>query len=392
MDLSLPPEVEQFRATVRAFLAAHRDDAPAAGIGEASDRPRMLAWQRLLVENGYAGRTIPRAYGGHGATEDLLELFVIEQEFAAAGVSLGMQNQGIGMLVPTLLRYGSEAQKSELIGPTLRGDLVWCQGYSEPEAGSDLANLRTRALRDGADYVVSGQKIWTSTAHQAHRMFALVRTEQDAGKHGGISYLLIDMASPGITVRPLVTMTGDASFNEVFFDRVRVPATNLVGEPGQGWEIGTHTLRYERHLLGRPHQTAALLASCTEVLRDSKLLDQPVFRERLMRLDARALAMRCHGLRLLTEQREGRDPGLGALIVKLNGCQLNFDICQLAIDALGERGLLYRGASRAAADGAWQAHAMYDLGLIIGGGTAQIQKNIIAEAGLGLPREPKAAG
>jgi alkylation response protein AidB-like acyl-CoA dehydrogenase len=222
-------------------------------------------------------------------------------------------------------------------------------------------------------------------------MFALVRTEPHAGKHAGISYLLIDMKTPGIEVRPLVTMTGDASFNEVFFTDVAVPVANVVGEPGQGWEVGTTTLRHERALLGRPHLSEELFRSAVAVLRRTGLLGDPLWRDRLMELEARLVAMKANGLRALTAQLEAREPGLAGLIVKLNGCQLNYDVCGLALDALGERGLC-RPGGRDEEVGAWQYQRMYALGLIIGGGTAQIQKSIIAEVGLGMPREPKPAG
>ena len=354
------------------------------------ERSAVLDWQQTLVEHGFVGRTIPQEYGGFGRQFDLLEAMLIEQEFAAAGVTLGLQSQGIGMLVPTLLEFATEEQKREIIAPTLRGEMVWCQGYSEPGSGSDLASLTTRGVVDGDDYVINGQKIWTSTAKQAHRMFALVRTEAEAKKHAGISYILIDMKSPGIDVRPLMQMNGDASFNEVFFTDVRVPRANLVGEPGQGWQVGTYTLRHERAMLGRSFHSETYYQGCVQVLRDTGRLEDPIFRDRLMKLQSRVLAMKYHGYRLLSDRLHDRDSGVSALIVKLNGCQLNYDLCNLAVDALGPQGLLKPGSPRVRDLGMWQVEGMYALGLIIGGGTAQIQKNIIAEVGLGMPREPKA--
>jgi alkylation response protein AidB-like acyl-CoA dehydrogenase len=293
--------------------------------------------------------------------------------------------------VPTVLRYGTEEQKRRFVAPTLRGELIWCQGYSEPGAGSDLASLRTAARLDGEDYVVDGHKIWTSTAKQAHWMFALVRTDSAAKKHAGISYLVLPMDTPGIEVRPLRTMTGEATFNEVFFTGARVPRQNVIGEPGQGWEVATYLLRFERGMLGSPLHSQRLFRGCVDVMRGTGKLRDPLYLDRLTRLEARLLAMEHHGMRLLTDRLEGRESGVSGLIVKLVGCQLNYDICRLAIDALGPRGLLRRGAPGAADDGFWQDTAMMSLGLIIGGGTAQIQKNIIAEAGLGLPREPRLA-
>ena len=251
MDLEFPPEYETFRAQVRAFLSEHGADAPRAGIGggAAGSRDRTLAWQKKLIENGYAARTIPKEYGGFGAQPDLLRSIIIDEEFARAGVSRGIGGQGASMLVPTLLEHGTEAQKRAYVGPTIRGEVLWCQGYSEPGSGSDLASLQTRAVEDGDDYVINGQKIWTSTAREAQMMFALVRTEPDARKHEGISYLVFPMSTPGIEIRPLHTLTGHAEFNEVFFSDVRVPKSSLVGRRGEGWKIANTTLFHERNML-----------------------------------------------------------------------------------------------------------------------------------------------
>jgi alkylation response protein AidB-like acyl-CoA dehydrogenase len=398
MDLRYGPEYEEFRTEVRRFLEAHRDDAPHAGIGRGANvsRERIIAWQRTLIEHGYAARTIPRAYGGYGAAPDLVQSILIDEEFSRAGVSRGIAGQGASMLVPTLLEHGSEEQKQKYVGPTIRGELLWCQGYSEPGSGSDLASLQTRAAEDGDDFVINGQKIWTSTAREADMIFALVRTEPQAKKHEGISYLVFPMSTPGIEVRPLHTLTGNAEFNEVFFSDVRVPKSSVVGRRGEGWKIGNTTLRYERNMLGSSSQTEAMFASLVALMESegvagARAIDSPVLRDRLARLEASVLAMKYHALRLLTCQLRGESPGVAGLIVKLRGCELNHQIAALALDALGELGPLYRESPHLRAHGAWPAQWMFSLGLIIGGGTAQIQKNIIAERGLGLPREPKAA-
>jgi alkylation response protein AidB-like acyl-CoA dehydrogenase len=383
MDLRLTPEMAAFREEVRAFLAAHAGDY---GEGQAKD---PLAWQRLLIGNGYAARTIPRAYGGFGAEPDVLKARIIAEEFIRAGAPRGLANQGISMLVPTLLEVGTEDQKQRWIGPTLRGEVVWCQGYSEPGAGSDLASLQTRAVEDGEDFLISGSKIWTSTAKQARMMFCLVRTEPAAPKHEGISYVLIPMDTPGIEVRPLKTMTGGAEFNEVFFTDVRVPQANVVGGRGRGWFVANTTLKHERGMLGDPNATEARLEALIQLMREEtadgeRIIDNPVFRDRLMQLQARVFAMKFNGLRVMTDDTAG----LARLVVKLQGCELNHQIAALAIDALGELGVLYHDGPHLRAGGRWQWNYMFDLGLIIGGGTAQIQKNIIGERGLGLPREP----
>jgi alkylation response protein AidB-like acyl-CoA dehydrogenase len=390
MDLTLTPEMARFRDEVRAFLDAHREDY-------AQGAPRdVRAWQALLIEHGYAARTIPKEYGGYGAEPDILKSRIIAEEFIRAGAPRGIANQGVSMLVPTLLEVGSEEQKRRWIGPTLRGEVVWCQGYSEPGAGSDLASLQTRAVEDGDDFLISGSKIWTSTAQLAEMMFCLVRTEPQAPKHEGISYVLIPMSTPGIEVRPLKTMTGQAEFNEVFFTDVRVPQANVVGGRGRGWFVANTTLKHERGMLGDPNATEARLASLIELMKTEtvggeRIVDNPVFRDRLMQLQARVFAMKFNGLRLLTSAISGEPAGLAGLVVKLQGCELNHQIAALAIDALGEAGILYHEGPHLRAKGAWQRNYMFDLGLIIGGGTAQIQKNIIAERGLGLPREPSPA-
>ncbi len=390
MDLNETPEMTAFRGQVRDFLKARRDDY---ADGAARD---PLAWQLLLIEHGYAARTIPREYGGFGAEPDVLKGRIIAEEFIAASAPRGLTGQGISMLVPTLLEVGSDEQKKRWIGPTLRGEIVWCQGYSEPGAGSDLANLQTKAVEDGDDFVISGSKIWTSTAHLAQMMFCLVRTEPQAAKHEGISYVLIPMDTPGIDVRPLKTMTGGSEFNEIFFSDVRVPQSQVVGGRGRGWFVANTTLKHERGMLGDPNATEARLNALIELMKSEsvdgqRIIENPIFRDRLMQLQGRVLSMRCNGLRLLTSQITGESAGIAALIVKLQGCELNHQLAALAIDALGELGILYHDGSHLRAKGRWQWNYMFDLGLIIGGGTAQIQKNIISERGLGMPREPKPA-
>lgn len=393
MDLALSADYLAFRDEVDACLEANRHLAPGPE-DRGLKHPKRLAWQRLLIENGLAARTIPKRFGGYGAAPDILESRIIAEAFSRSGLPRGLAGQGISMLVPTLLELGTEEQKSRWIAPTLAGEVIWCQGYSEPGAGSDLASLGTSAVIEGEDYVINGQKIWTSTARQADMIFCLVRTHPEAKKHEGISYLIFPMDTPGIEVRPLVDMTEAANFNEVFFTNVRVPLTSVVGEPGRGWQVANATLTHERGMLGDPNAAEARLMEIVrlmteETLNGERLIDHPVFRDRLVRLQAEVCAMQANGLRVMTARLKQESAGLAGLIVKLQGCELNHELARLAIDCLGELGLLYGEGERLRADGAWQARYMYDLGLIIGGGTAQIQKNIIAEHGLGLPREPK---
>jgi alkylation response protein AidB-like acyl-CoA dehydrogenase len=393
MDLTDSPYHQAFRAEVRAFIATHRHLAPDLfKLSRRSDQ--VLAWQRLLLEHGYAGRTIPKHYGGFGGKPDLLEARIIADEFTAAGVPMGLGGASVAMLLPTLLAFGSEEQKATWVPPTLRGEVMWCQGYSEPEAGSDLASLTTSAVEDGGDFIINGQKIWTSYAHEADMMFCLVRTERHRAKHESISYLIFSMKTPGIVVRPLKTMTGRPHFNEVFLTDVRVPQSQIVGPRGQGWKVANYTLQHERSMLSDSNQPALRINEIIELLGEEsvdghRLADDPLWRDRLMRLQGRALAMQFNELRHLSATARGEDGGLPRMVSKLQGCELNHQLAALALDALGELGGLYGDSPYLRAEGLWQYRYMFDLGLIIGGGTAQIQKNIIAERGLGLPREQR---
>ena len=397
MDLSYGPEYEAFRAELRAFLKRYGHEAPGrAGETASVGSDALVRWQKRLIERGYAARNIPKEYGGAGAEPDPLLATILSEEFGRARASRGVAGQGIDMLVPTLLEHGSEQQKQAYVPPTVTGEMIWCQGYSEPGAGSDLAPIQTQGRVEGDTLVINGQKIWTSSAQFAQMMFALVRTEPDAAKHAGISYVLVPMDTPGIDVRPLKTMTGHAEFNQVFLDDVRVPTDNIVGRRGEGWKIANTTLGHERDMLGSASTSGGLYEGVLQVMKDESVdgrtaLENPVLRDQLMSLQAKTIAMKCHAMRLLTLRLRGESAGVASLVTKLNGCQLNHDLAGLAIDAMGERGALYRGADRARENGRWQFQYMFQLGLIIGGGTAQIQKNIISERGLGMPREPRPA-
>ncbi|MBW2415953.1 MAG: acyl-CoA dehydrogenase family protein [Deltaproteobacteria bacterium] len=393
MDLEFDARYDEFRAQVRDFLDKHRP-TPFGGLASGKREDRV-AWLSLLIEHGYWARTIPKEFGGYGAAPDLLETVIMDEEFNRAGVPRGMNAQGPAMLVPTLLNHGSDEQRRRWIGPTMRGEIIWCQGYSEPGSGSDLASLQTSASEDGDDFLINGQKIWTSTADVAQMCFLLVRTEPDAKKHEGISYILLPMDTPGIDVQPLQTMAGsigENSFNQVFFSDVRVPRSNVVGHRGEGWKIANTTLKHERNSLnanaeGTLMRLARLMTE--ETINGVPAMASPIYRDRLMALQARAFSMKHHGMRMLTCSLKGEPPGVAGLIVKLQNCQLNFDMAALALDVMGELGALYDHSKYERERGYWQAHSIFSLGLIIGGGTAQIQKNIIAERGLGLPREPK---
>ena len=392
MDLSFGPEYEDFRGEVISFLASNADKAPK---GNDLRGEQAKNWQKLLIEHGYTCRTIPKEFGGYGAEPDIIKTRIIAEEFSKSRVNTGLGGQGISMLVPTLLEMGTQEQKEQFIRPTIMGDMIWCQGYSEPGAGSDLAALSTAAVLDGDEWVINGQKIWTSTAQIADWIFCLVRSEPDAPKHKGISFLLFDMKTPGIEVRPLVDMTGHANFNETFFTDVRVPKHQIVGERGQGWQVANAILGHERETLAPANTAQTRVNALIELMKNetadgARLIDNPVYRDRLMKIQGKVMAMRCNELRVLSARlNAGQDPGLSRMITKLEGTELRHDLEGLAIDVLGEIGLAYEDNPHLRGAGSWQREYMYFLGLIIGGGTSQIQKNIISERGLGLPREPK---
>ncbi|MCF8466289.1 MAG: acyl-CoA dehydrogenase family protein [Sneathiella sp.] len=399
MDLTDRAEHKIFREEVRDFIAAYRHLAPEDTAHSYRLMPRPYSdevrnWQKLLVEKGYANRTVPKAYGGFGAEPDILKSKIIADEFFKVNVPQGLYSQGISMLVPTLLEHGTEEQKRKWIAPTVRADVFWCQGYSEPNSGSDLASLQTSAIEDGDDFIINGSKIWTSSAHVAQMIFCLVRTEPEAGKYDGISYLIFPMDTPGIEIRPLQTMTGHPSFNEVFFTDVRVPKAAVVGGRGNGWKVANSTLAHERGMLSNANLSLERLQKIEKLLKTETIDGAPVgenaaLMDRYIRLQARVQGMRLHEMRLITAASMGKPRGLEDLVCKLLGCEINHQLDALAIDILGEIGVLYDGIPSIDLDGVWQQLYMYDLGLIIGGGTAQIQKNIIAERGLDMPREPK---
>ena len=403
MDLNYGSEYKEFTEKLKKFCkkfsGVHFSDSskiPLAGSFKSGDlKMKRSDWQKLLIENGYFARSIPREYGGYGGETDIIKNRIIASEFAKAKVPPPMGGQGIDMLVPTLLELGTEEQKQKYIKPTLHGEIIWCQGYSEPNAGSDLASLQTKGELIEGNWVINGQKIWTSTAQYSQMMFCLVRTEPDATKHAGISYLLIPMDTPGIEIRPLVDMTLNAGFNEVFFTDVTIPEENIVGKRGEGWAVANATLGHERGSLSDPNVMMNRLNSLIERMKDEtingeKVIDNPVYLDKLMKIQGKVIAFQSNSLRVLSAKlNKNQDVKIAGMIQKFVGTELRHELEGFAIDIMGELGTLYENSRNIRDGGSWQVGYMYFLGLIIGGGTSQIQKNIISERGLGMPREPK---
>ena len=406
MNLNYGPEYKNFKKEVISFCkkweGVHFVDeakSPLTPITKVGGKKiTRTKWQSILIREGYFARSIPKKYGGYGGESDVIKNRIIASEFSNHGVPSPMGGQGIDMLVPTLLELGTEEQKKQYIEKTLLGEIIWCQGYSEPNAGSDLASLQTKGELVDGNWVINGQKIWTSTAQYSQMMFCLVRTEPEAKKHAGISYLLIPMNTSGIEIRPLVDMTLKAGFNEVFFTDVRIPEANIVGKRGEGWAVANATLTHERGSLTDPNGTMNRVNSLIdrmkkETIDGKKLIDIPVYRDKLMGLQAKVMAFQSNSLRVLSAKiNSGQDIKMAGMIQKYYGTELRHELEGFAVDVMGEIGTLYEDSPHLRDKGSWQFLYMYYLGLIIGGGTSQIQKNIIAERGLGMPREPKVQG
>jgi alkylation response protein AidB-like acyl-CoA dehydrogenase len=390
LDLTYDSELEAFREEVRSFLS---ENWPQSG-DEAIAR-----FRRRAIDAGYLYRHFPRRYGGSEQEANPLKAQIIREEFGQAGAPAEPLGIGPSMLAPTLLERGTEWQKEHFIPKTLTGEYVWCQGYSEPGSGSDLASLRTRGELVGDEWVINGQKVWTSGAHLADYMFCLVRTEPDAPKHKGISYLLIDMKQPGVEVRPLRTMTGTADFNEVFLSDVRTPRDWIVGERGEGWVVSRTTLKHERNSIGGARRTEedllALARLAKEATRNGRpAIEDPEIRQRLAMLEGYVQAHKYSGFRQLTKDAKGEPAGIITLMMKLFSTNVGHDVARLAMDLLGDEALLSAGGARLGTKPAdaqsWIGRYMYTLGIAVAGGTANIQRNVIAERGLGLPRDAAA--
>ncbi len=399
MDLSYGSAMEDFRREVEDFLS--KSWSPKTSDASGSREAETQEFRELAIKEGYLCRNIPKQYGGSEQPADALRGQVIREAFNAAKAPMEPRGIGTMMLVPTLLDRGEEWQKEKFVGPTIRGEITWCQGYSEPGSGSDLASLMTKGEIDGDDWVINGQKIWTSGAQRADYMFCLVRTEPEAKKHAGISYLLIDMKTSGIDVRPLRQMTGSSEFSEVFFDDVRTPKDWIVGKRGEGWLVSRTTLKHERNSIGGAAQTVSLFDSLVGLAKDRKIdgrpaIEDPAVRRELVEIEGYIRSHQYSGFLQMTKGLKGQNAGVIQLMNKLISTNIGHKVTRLAIELLGNDGLLAphdRGlglTTQGTSTAGWINQSMASLGIAIAGGTANIQRNVIAERGLGLPRDAAA--
>lgn len=389
MDFTYSAQVQEFRDELRTWLAANlTDDMVAAGRrhGRGSDTDTeafelLRGWNRTMADAGWVAVSWPRQYGGRGATA--LEQLVYVEETTRARAPVPINIIGMNNIAPAIMQHGTDSQKAALLPRMMRADDIWCQGMSEPDAGSDLASLRTRAVRDGDDFVVNGQKIWTSLGHRADWCQLYVRTDPDAPKHQGISCLIVDMTLPGIEARPLVTLNGDSDFAEVFFNDVRVPANALLGPLNAGWQVATSTLSHERAAAARLYtemqvRLEDLVADLAQIEVDGRCaLDDPSTLRRLGEIAVRIKYLELLCRRSISATLYGGDPFGSASLAKTVWGEVGQDLAALAYDVIGPVG----------AEGRWADRRLTSRSLTIAGGTTQITKNITAHRVLGLPRQ-----
>ena len=390
MHIGDTPEEASFRAEARTWLEAHahRRDSHE---GKSADHTRDLAghmqacrdWQRVLYDNNWAGITWPKQYGGRGSSA--IQSAIFAEEMSQFDVATGAFAVSIGMVGPTLIAHGTPEQQQHHLAPILKGEEVWCQLFSEPGSGSDLASLGTRAVRDGDDWIVNGQKVWTSFGQFADYAILLARTDVDLPKHAGITYFILDMKSPGIDVRPITQITGVQHFNETFLTDVRIPHTNIIGEINAGWKGAQTTLMNERSHIGSGGTWS--VDQLIQLAQQRGLSSDLNIRQGLAQAHTRAETLRYMGFRMRTAMSQMRMPGPEALTLKLAYANHWILTAELATEILGAGAMLW--ADDAPEDNQWGQHLLGQFAIRIGGGTDEIQHNIIAERGLGLPREPQ---
>ena len=386
MDFDLTPAEEAFRAEVRAFLDANLPQEKARAPGFLAD------WLQKVRAKRWVGFSWPKEVGGGGG--GIVEQVILKEEMAKRNAPpLGTSFMGLAWVGPGIIQYGSEAQKQRFIPDILDSKVNWCTGYSEPNHGSDLAAIQTKAVREGDAYVVNGQKIWTSGAPWADWIILLCRTAWDPErKHEGITCLLVDMKTPGIEVRPIRNMAGAENFASVFFTDVRVPVENRLGNEGKGWAVTVSALANERSSIGEVTGLYQKLAQLRELVgrttrRGRPAKDDPLVRRRVARIEARIEAMRLNGMRYLTKQLKGEPLSSETSVNKLHRAELEVEMGEFAVELLGHAGLQLRGTDGAVDGGRWATDALSWPNVVIGGGTPNIQKNIIGERILGLPKD-----
>jgi alkylation response protein AidB-like acyl-CoA dehydrogenase len=389
VDLSLTPQEEAFRDEVRSWLEENDPGPEPEGLDQLVEFRRD--WQRKMYEAGWAGFSWPKQYGGRGAT--LIEQAIFAMEAARAEAPPPVNVLGLAMGGPVVIAHGTEEQKQRYLKPILTAEEIWCQGFSEPESGSDLASLKTKAVKEGDEWVVTGQKVWTTYAQYAKWCMLVARTDPDAPKHQGLTYFLMDMDQDAIQVRPLVQITGEGEFNEIFIDGARIPQENVIGEVGGGWQVAITTLMNERSglafgAIGQIRNSIDRLLGLAKGVRvdGGTAADDSYYRQRLAQLHIEAETMRLNAYRGLTEIMERGMPGPEGSLGKWQWADIHQGITELAMEIEGAYAPLDRGAEHAIANGQWQYAFLRSRANSIEGGTTEILKNIIAERVLGLPK------
>ena len=389
MDFSFTEEEERFRAEVRRFLKKEVTEELLKDLEERGEVDFSREFTKKLAEKGWLAMSWPKEYGGGGAS--MMEQLIFGEELGYHHAPSGAHRQGINLIGPCLIVHGTEEQKGKYLRAITRGEVVWCQGFSEPNAGSDLASLQCRAVADGDDYVIDGQKVWTSNAHRADWCHLLTRTDPDAPRHRGISYFLVDMKSPGITVRPLINMLASHDFNEVFFDNVRVPKENMIGEKNQGWYVSQTTLNFERSGIAVPASARRTLEQLVEYAKETKRNGKPLARDPIIRHKLSEMAVeievgRMIACRVAWMQGKGLIPIMEASMSKLYGTELVKRLGDIGMQIMGLYSQLETGSKWVPLRGRIERAYLFSLGATIAMGTSEIMKNIIAVRGLELPR------
>jgi len=393
MDLNLTSSERAFRDALRAWLAANVPANWEIERRESSMEDRftfLRKWQKRVFEGGWAGVAWPKEYGGRGAT--LMEQVLFTQEMAQAGAPPLANVLGLAIIGPTIIHYGTDAQKTRYLANILSGDEIWCQGFSEPNAGSDLANVRTEARRDGDSFIVNGQKVWNSFGWAADWCALVTRSEPGSQKHKGLTYLLVNMKSPGVEVRPLRQMTGESEFTELFFHDVRVPAENVLGQAGDGWNVALGTLAHERATLGVSAQIAIRrqIDRMMTLVRDlpggkGSLADDPLVRQKLAQAYVESEVLRLNHMRAVSKIMQTGTPGPEGSILKIGWSEDNQRFQAAAMEILGPYAQV-TGGELAIDAGAWSYAYLRARGNTIEAGTSEIQRNIIGQHVLGLPK------